>query len=330
MTPQNIDQTMRRLPWRVSFNYYSGREGPWMLANLMAKHQKVSVLKSGPLARFLDRPLVQPVVAMSGGTLKRADLVVAADPERAMEGQLSKAARAGASAAFAQPWFDLELTFGAWICDPEYFWRAQMSRRGGNLVLQISFPSDFDDLNEAWGMTDAVSEYQCYDHPVSEYGRYTMAWVRLDIEGRVALIEEVQCDWIKIAANLAVSPKRLAAGGRVSQRNLRNYAREVRRRYDKVWPKAAMLAALMVLRDGLGVEEVFMHQPDTGIQLKYMKGMRAPISLYTQLPRSFGFVPTSLYPQFLKSTRRGTLGRIGRGGRPVFWYLPLRRTKRGL
>lgn len=309
------------LPPTLAFLYYPDRESPWLLARQMGERARVAELKASPLARFLDRPLVKPVVAACGGTLLRADLDQVAMADRAIDGPLSRAAEAGVAAAFEQPWYGFELSLGVWHYE-RYARYSQMSRTGSNLVLQLGFPEEDVDLLTQYLGVGARTLFEYPDHPVRVDGRPTLAWARVDIEGKVALIEEIQSDWLRFAARVSKF-WRFNRPHRQYTYAIEAYEARVRERYEGLWPRATMLATLGFLRDIAGVKEVYFHQPKPGATLKDIVGYRPPVSLYTQLPRSFGFEATGEAPPFLARRHRRKLAPYRRAGTPVFWRLAL-------
>lgn len=322
MKPEALAALRHDLPSTLAFLYYPDRESPWLLARRMRERARVAELKVGETARLLDRPLVKPMLAAAAdGTLARADVDLAAMADRAIDGPLSKVAQAGVAAAFEAPWYDFQITFGLWASDVMGEW-SQMSRPGRNLVLQLNFPNEDIEILTQYLGADAREMFEYCDHPVRRGGRPTLAWVRLDIEGDVALIEEIQSDWLHYAARVSKSwlhnrPRRQYTYA------LQAYDEVVRERYEKLWPKAALLAALGFLRDVVGVKQVFMHQAEPGAALKEIAGSQPPVSLYTKLPKSFGFTPTMEAPPFLAKRHRRRLAPFRRAGKPVFWQFAL-------
>ncbi|MEO1103503.1 MAG: hypothetical protein AAFW98_07195 [Pseudomonadota bacterium] len=323
MTPFDISAVQAVLPDTLPFPYFADRESPWLLAQRMEADARVGELKRSPLARWLDRPLVKPVVAHSGGVVRRADLEAVAYADRGIEASASAAATAGLVAAYDIPWHDFELSFGWWGTGPYEHW-AQMSRAGGNLVMQLGFPSDHAALMGRYLPSGTRKRFEYAAHPVRTTGRPTLAWARIDVDSETctALVEEVQTDWLRFAARQVEALETFDPRSR-HLKSLRQYDAGLRARYGKLWPKATLLAALAVLRDGLGIREVFMHQPGPGQTLKRISGQAPPVSLYSALPKSFGFEPTDSAPPFLQRQRKRDLSRLRRGGAPIFWRLSL-------
>ncbi|MDF0602664.1 hypothetical protein P1J78_18145 [Psychromarinibacter sp. C21-152] len=323
MLPHEIDHIRQDLPDEMAFPYYADRESPWLLARRMRAPEKVAVLRQGPLARYLDRPLVKPVVAECGGVLDPGDVWAAGQADVAARRDLSRPALAGAIAAFDVPWFDFGLSFAAWGTghQPQ---SAQMSRSGGNLVIQLGFPSDHAWLMAQYGQGKRRKTFEYVEHPIRRSGRPTLAWARVDVDcaAGVALIEEVQNDWLRFAAETALYLRRTAQRG-AEVRRICGYSDALRQRYGRIWPRAMLLAVLAVLVEELGIAEIWMHQPEAGAVYKHIRGRTPPVSLYSALPKSFGFEPVAEAPPFLARYKRKTIGKLRRRGLPVFWRLAL-------
>ncbi|MEL7153019.1 MAG: hypothetical protein AAFN51_04335, partial [Pseudomonadota bacterium] len=93
--------------------------------------------------------------------------------------------------------------------------------------------------------------------------------------------------------------------------------------FGPIWARAAMLAALAFSVRELGIRRVWMHQPATGAKLKAISGELPPRSIYTDLPKRFGFQPTDRAPEFLYQARSKALANLRRSGQPLFWMLDL-------
>lgn len=325
MLPEEITFIRQCLPEPYGFPYHPDRESPWLLSRQLTAPSKIAVLRGTRLGKFLDRPAVRPIVAACGGVLAPDDLRPAALPEKhALTPDLSRAAEAGLTAAFAQPWQDFEMTLTAWGTQAHNFNWSQMSRRGGNLVLQMGFPSDHGALMGRYLGAKPRKEYEYTAHPIRQTGRPTLAWARLDIdlERGEALIEEVQSDWLRFVREDVMHLDRHYPRSR-ELRVKQAYEAELRSRYGKVWPKAMLLATLRLLAEDLGIRSIWMHQPEAGYALKGIWGQAPPVSLYTALPKSFGFLPTDTPPQMLRLTKRRSRKRLNRVTAPHFWRIDL-------
>ncbi|MEM9221732.1 MAG: hypothetical protein AAGB11_04930 [Pseudomonadota bacterium] len=323
MRPTELDAVQRMLPEELPFMYFADRESPWLLAKRIGEGARVCDLKRSADARWLARPLVKPVVTASGGTVRAVDLKAVAYADQGFNEAQSPAALAGVIAAFELPWHDLTLSFTEWGRGRGDDF-SQMSRKGGNLVIQVGFPSDHAALMGRY-IPDVPRKRLEFDlHPIRTTGRPTLAWARVDVDvdSGTALIEEVQSDWLRFAAGQVEALEGLDPRSR-SLRNWRQYEADLRKRYGKLWPRATLLATLAVLDDLLGIKDVFMHQPTGGAVLKRICGTHPPASLYSALPKSFGFESTTDVPNFLRGPRRRGLVRLKKMGLPFFWHLRL-------
>lgn len=320
MTPESTAALRHTLPPYEPFHYYRDRESAWLLQAHLLGDTSVRAIRHSALAKLLDRPLIRPLAAGGAGVLRHADLARLARADCLLDHDtLSAAGSAALEAIYDVPWMDFEVTYDTWH-DRDWKW-AQMSRAGANLVVQLGFPSDHGALlQRTIGAGERVN-FECDLHPVRPSGRPTLAWARLDVDmdAGIALIEEVQSDWLRYVRAYA---RRLGVSRPRSRelRNVRDYETGLTAQYDRVWAKALLLFVLMLLRDRLGVRDVFMHQPATGAKMKWIDMRHPPVSLYTALPRSFCFLATRDVPEFLRISRRKHLRRLDRN-RPLFWRM---------
>ncbi|MEM6825931.1 MAG: hypothetical protein AAF566_12545, partial [Pseudomonadota bacterium] len=313
-------------PDEVDFTSFPDRQSPWILAQAMPEKARVSLIRQAGWGAFLDRPLVKPVVARCGGLLVQRDLLAVAYAGRARSfGELSNGAKDALETVYSGTWDTYPVTFTTWG-DVSWWREAQISRKGGNLVLQLGFPAGHGRVFAETVGTGSRKEFEVFGHPVRRDGRPTLAWVRLDIdlESGTALIEEIQSDWLRCVSWRIRSLER--RGGQSRQlRALRRYQREIVAVHSKNWAETALLAALMLLVEEFAVRQIWMHRPEVGAALKGIIGALPPRSLYSNLPKSFGFRPTGDIPPFLSDPiRKRALQRFIRGGKPLFWRLDLR------
>ncbi|MDJ0630434.1 MAG: hypothetical protein QNJ44_19415 [Rhodobacter sp.] len=322
MSPEDIQFIRQGLPETLAFPYYPDRESPWLLATMLRAPAPVAELRTGPAGRLLGRPLVRPVVAACGGLLHPADVAAVAEAYRDPDAA-GAAGQAGLQAAYAADWSDFEISLAEWGVGRQQWW-AQVSRPGGNLVVQLGFPSDHATLmgRYLYGAGRKLFEYE--EHPIRQTGRPTLAWARLDIDmdAGVALIEEVQSDWLRFAGEEIAYLARHCPRSR-QLRQLQVYEAGLKERYGRIWPRAMLLAVLILLRNELGCREVWMHQPGPGAALKGISGALPPRSIYTALPRHFGFRAVREVPAFLERPARRKLRRLRKGAGPLFWKLAL-------
>ncbi|MEQ9265425.1 MAG: hypothetical protein RLN81_09410 [Balneolaceae bacterium] len=194
----------------------------------------------------------------------------------------------------------------------------QTSRPGINLVLQLNF----DDVhNNAYHQLvrpeKGYHPFAFSIHPASQKRSYTMAWARLDISldtGEV-LIEEVQNDWLREAvywlkrAQLFLEQDRNRDTSehwllsRTSLQAINEYLAIIITSYIKLWDEAVLCLAIQFSKKELGLDNIFYHTFEGGNYLKGLEQSRPPRSLYTKLPRRFGFTETDEAPKLLKEER---------------------------
>lgn len=331
MTPETHRLITQVIDADLPFPYYADSESPWLLSRLMPAPTKVSTLRAGPLARLLTRPLVRPVVAACGGTLRPEDLRVVAEAPR-LPAEPSRPSTPGLEAAVALPWMDFTVSLGRWG-DIQTYDDAQMTRPGLQLVVQLGFPSEHARLLHRYVGRDARHKFECANHPIRRTGPPTLAWARLDLDLELGqcLIEEVQCDWLRAVDWVARRLRTDAPKSKLLQDH-EAYRAELTRRYARLWPGALMLAVLRLAVLELGLTDIWMHQPGPGARLK---GIDAPPfpprSLYTDLPKAFCFEPTRETPRFLRlSQGKGPSAASARVralevqvAGPLFWRLGL-------
>ncbi|KAJ54860.1 hypothetical protein ACMU_13935 [Actibacterium mucosum KCTC 23349] len=306
----------------MPFSYYADRESPWLLGQLMDRNANVAELRKSAAGKLLSRPLVKPLVAGCGGALSQRDVLALAHADKAIDWpDLSKPALQGLEQVFATVWQDFVLSFAEWGKGRR--WYDQTTRNRQNLVVQLGFASDHAALMGRYFGKLQRKDLEFDGHPIRLTGRPTLAWARLDIcrETGHALIEEVQSDWLRFARDEVEALQ----SGRPQVRQLamaEQYEAGLVRLYGKIWPRVMMLAVLTLLCDQLGVQTVWMHQPEAGVALKNIHGTPPPRSLYTDLPRRFCFAATRDRPPFLRSLPKQRTKRLPKSG-PLFWRLEL-------
>ncbi len=320
MTPQDVKEIGQILPKEMLFPYFADRESAWVLAACMPGSARIGDLRKSASGKLLERPALRALVARCGGVLNRDDVRAVAYADQAMaQDCLNPAATAGVEAVFALPWHDFCLSFDIW--GAERRWYDQTTRQHANLVVQLGFPSDHAALMGQYLSNGARKDFEWNGHPIRTTGRPTLAWARLDIDltAREALIEEVQTDWLRNAKEEVVALRSSAPRSRALAK-MERYEAGLLDRYGKIWSQAMLLSALMLLRDGLGMERVWMHQPAPGKILKRIHGVSPPRSLYSSLPKSFCFRPTRQRPSFLRSLPKKLTKTLPKDA-PLFWQI---------
>jgi hypothetical protein len=175
----------------------------------------------------------------------------------------------------------------------------------------------------------------CECHPVNKCGdidaiRETLAWARLDfsLDTGEALIEEIQTDWCRRAKDMLQYAKILARSGRpmpewacseASAGDVIKYVEDILSPYAACWHEAVLAAAIVFIRDELGIRKIYYHTAEFGHKVKRIRYDKPPRSIYSSLPRSFGFRRTEDTPAFLMENKafRRQFKRL----RPISWYL---------
>lgn len=322
MTPDTIEMIRRILPQEMQFPYYPDRESAWVLAQHLQGETPVAALRAQPHGKLLDRSLVKPLVAACGGRLNPRDVLPLAHADRAIRWpDLSPAARRALDPVFANAWLDFTLSFDAWGIGRAWQ-HQQVSRKGGNLVIQLGFPSEHARVFGAQFDRNKRRKLEYTGHPVRLDGPPTLAWARvdLDLDTGTALIEELQTDWLRA---VGWEKLRMAREG-AQDRELKvmiAYEQALIARYARIWPKVMLLATLYLLREEFAVRQVWMHQPEAGQALKSILGRAPPRSLYTSLPRAFCMVSTDDWPPFLRLKHHRALAKVRASGHPLFWTM---------
>lgn len=189
----------------------------------------------------------------------------------------------------------------------------QTSRPGLNLVLQLNFDDKHNRYyNQLVNPKKKRHPFAYSDHPVLTKGEYTMCWARLDIslETGEVLVEEIQNDWLRQAKWILASLERWERSGRdyrtywlmeqTTLKKLKDYYTWFLEPYLKLWDEAMLCLVLNFCRDELGANRLWYHTFESG---KFLKGYDdyslPPKSVYTKLPKRFGFTETEEAPKFI-------------------------------
>ena len=320
------EQLGAMLPESIVFPHFPEREAAWLLHHRLEGPARIGDLRRSRAAPLLTRPGVREILASCGdGRVKPRQLLPLAEPLHAFgrehELMVDRPSETAFDLAASAEWQMFTLTFTSWAEDQtDGAWRdLQVSRPGGNLVLQLNFPESyrvaFDRL-----FPDKRDWIDYYCHPVRHEGPITMAWARLDFEpwGEDVLIEELQTDWLR---ELPAERKWLVRGERGHERA--EFIDATTKRFGRVWSRILMLAVLIFATRELGARRVWLHRPETGAKLKNIRDELPPRSVYTDLPKRFGFAETHDVPDFLARARGKAIAHIRRTGQPMFWMLDL-------
>lgn len=194
----------------------------------------------------------------------------------------------------------------------------QTSRNQSNLVLQINFTGEHLDNYYSLIKPDKDDEgpFASDSHPINTKGRHTMAWVRLDfdLDTNEALIEEVQNDWLRDAnraymrlktrrkRNPNLNPSDVWYSINGDYEGLSRYVETILPPYQQIWAEASLAAAIQFIREELGITQIYYHTYETGKKIKDV-AHNPPRSIYTKLPRQFGFKLTANTPVFLRNDK---------------------------
>lgn len=224
-----------------------------------------------------------------------------------------------------------ERRFAKWGEMPQHNWKNgyyQTSRSGYSLVLQLNFTSQHlvDYYKYIRTRRCGFGCFNHYLHPVSHSKSITMAWSRIDVDfdTNEALIEEVQSDWFRFLADYAnrrLHTRPDAYAGQYIQEGKSRVGlyQKTTRPYQKIWPEAMLHTTVQFIRQELGIKRIWMHSHETGRVFKEIYHDPPPISLYTKLPKAYGFKPTHHEPLFLQ--REDYLKRYFRKTRHAKWFL---------
>lgn len=303
MLRMTFERVIARLPDRISFRYQTGAYALMLLRWAIGPGMPIRALRRSPLAGLLDKPSVRAALARAhDGVLRPEHLLYSPGPV-----------------------FNYVLTFGGYEGDgPD----EQVSRPGINLVIQVNFDPVHDLMFERL-CPDNRELFMMGGHPVHAELN-TLAWARIDLPDTEpdipfgeALIEEIQTDWVREARDQRDWARSLVDGGIAaadSESQLRlacgivEYVEHVLVPHAKLWDELTLAAALWVLHEQLAVSRVFQHTFESGLALKDMADAPPPRSLYTKLPRRFGFRPTGEVPGFLTGPIHATAQPYQRDG----------------
>jgi len=207
--------------------------------------------------------------------------------------------------------FRFRLTLDSWGKEPgannSYY---QTSRSGWNLVLQLNFPVEHDQLFRRM-CGECIYIFVSSAHPARVGKINTLAWARIDADlvNRIALIEEVQTDWLRDAATTVRHQREelKQLRGSFDQTWLETtismllwYSDHYLEPLSKLWDEAMLSAALWFLRDRAHLRTAYYHTWESGLWFKRMhEDDGPPRSLYTKLPRRFAFEPAERGPGFI-------------------------------
>lgn len=268
-------------------HYFKDKYCLFLLQQCIKNKTKIQTLKQGPMSHLLQKPVVKKWLATCGGQHITPWMT---------------------EALWQQDLHHFTLTLGSWGGD-EAYWQ-QTCRSGYNLVLQLNFAESHKHLVNRV-LKEKGNQFKSWGHPTHE-NKQTLAWARLDVADDLSevLIEEVQNDWLRKALNwhrYLSKPEhreKLEKHGFSKWEQLDAYVKSSIEPLVPIWHEAMLCATLEFIRNQLGAAEVYMYEHETGCALKEIDGnSQPPRSLYTKLPKQFGFKLTHEAPNFLKNER---------------------------
>ena len=270
---------------RTKFYYFRDRYALMLLKDYIGnKAMSIKDLKQSPYANLLNKAPVKKVLATAGNGIITSDMLEMVWDEKPL--------------AFVT-------TLAKWGNGKKYWKWNQMSRQGYHLVLQLNMATDHTQQFQKLVKPDDVHTFNSSSHPSLMKGdRGTLAWVRLDLdfETNEVLIEEIQCDWIREVREAV--KEGYTWYGDYSKEELEAYAKNVMTPYAKVWEEAMLSATIDFIRHELGINSIYYHSFEIGALLKNIQYSKPPRSLYTKLPKQFGFQKTPQGPEFLMREKR--------------------------
>ena len=256
----------------------------------MNKEASVSEIKQSNFAKLLDKPEVKSLISKLG------------------KGKLS-------SENFRHHYSvnpkEFVLTLSSWGCKEDYQWD-QTSRPGANLVMQLNLTNQHDEFLRNLKIND--DEFKFYSHPIHR-SKSSLSWARIDfdLETGEALIEELQTDWLRKAEKHYRLAKKYQLQGYSSYfeygdefnvAEMIQYTEELLSKYQKSWMEITLFYAIELIKEEIGIGNIFYHSYETGALLKNISCRLPPRSLYTQLPKKFCFSPSKVGPTFITNDKK--------------------------
>jgi len=288
---------------RTKFYYFRDRYALMLLKDYIQqkmgdKAMTINHLRQSPYANMLNKAPVKKVLAAAGNGMITAEMLEMIWDEKPLS---------------------FVTTLAQWGDGKKYWKYNQMSRQGYHLVLQLNMATDHTQQFQKLMRPDDVHTFNSYGHPSLKKGnRGTLAWVRLDMDFKTneVLIEEIQCDWISEVREAV--KEGYTWYGDYSSDEIKAYANEILAPYAKVWEEAMLSAAIDFIRHELGINTIYYHSFEIGALLKHIKYSKPPRSLYTKLPKQFGFQKTPEGPEFLMREKR--VQKLQRKVSKPYWF----------
>lgn len=305
--------------YREKFPYRKDGFALTRLLDETGEGKSVAEIKKGPNGRFLNLPLIRDFISRIG------------------DGQLTPDQFLFATTHAT----DLYLvTLDKWGNEKKYWTRSwdQMARPGFNLVIQLNLSNKH--LEKIRRVDHDLLDYmtpQFSDHPVRDDGLVTVSWARIDMDvmSGVALIEEIQSDWIRETGYLRNRVKSMSLRDNLSHL-FRHHDKPAPRkswlkylegndfhRMEKHWAEATLEATCQFLKQEIGITDIYLYDFETGNRFKGMKSdyYQPPRSLYTSLPKRYGMKRVNEVPAFLLKKTDRHLRKAMRAAPSIFWKM---------
>lgn len=298
MTPLEIEYITKVVGSnQKQFYYFRDKYALQILRYHVKEHVRINELRNSTFRNLLDKEPVREMMGVAGsGSIRSGAL----DNYLPAEGRV----------------FNYTLSkWGEYVQHRNDDWY-QTTRPGLSLVLQLNFDSWHNYKYHQWIRKcdeDNPFEFDC--HPIAETRNYTMSWCRVDInlDSGEALIEEIQNDWLRevqglkcmLAKHLEKPEKKRLGHWFFSRYNLTDFQKYCTyiEYYQRIWPEATLSLAIHFLKQEMGLDTIYYHDFDSGNHLKKIMHIKPPKSLYTKLPKKFGFDVTTEAPNFLKKVK---------------------------
>lgn len=281
---------------REKFYYHKDRYALMLLSYIAGSGMSIRDIKQSRFKKLLDKPFVKKILQHNGCSTLTRDMLNVFWPNQ---------------------YSCYLLTLDSWGTGGDWSrFEAQTSRSGWNLVLQLNFSQQHNEVYQRLVKPGKYHPFEDEYHPIAKCGRlHTLAWARidLDLERDEALIEEIQTDWIRLAKKSVKVATAIKKGDVRKPRYLpwylknmgcdvqalSQYVEQELRTHSEMWEEAMLASAIHFLRDKVGISRIFYHSFESGYTLKRITGRKPPRSLYTKLPARFCFEPSSEAPGFL-------------------------------
>ena len=300
MKEQLVDEIINCLSEDKRRFYYHKDRYAILLLEEMARYQNdIKKIKKSSFAKLLNKPFIKEHLSKNGQAQLNAE---------------------NFATQFNSQAIPFTVSFFKWG-DDDY--RDQTSREGFNLVVQLNFSSHHEHEYQRLYKPSGNYGFNSWGHPIyaanddnarTKKHRETMAWARIDLDFRLgeAVIEEVQCDWLRFARSEYKWLKAAIEKGTVSEEYfgkskfsaMKYYFEEVLKPYEKIWDEAILSVALEVILRDIGINKVYYHTYESGSLIKDIDYGKPPRSLYTNLPKRFCFQKSKYGPDFIEKTRK--------------------------